>query len=182
MRRLFQTLSKDRLITRLAAALPDEAHALSAAAMTAQSAGLGPAQVRVLGPGLARASCTELMALETEPPQGPAPCAMQASVWLLLLGVLLGALFSVWLSGSVAVRTAPGIVAAVWATFGGIAGFLVGKWVQPRAGHGGMLRGIRRELRQGRWVVLVHVWDAHQVGPAEDALSRAAHGHVLRSM
>ena len=134
MRRLFQSPPKNRLTTRLAAALPDEAHALSAAAMTAQSAGLGPAQVRVLGPALARASCAELMSLETELPQVPAPFVMQAPVWLFLLGALLGALCSVWLSGSVAMRTAPGVVAAVWATFGGIAGLLVGNWGRAACG------------------------------------------------
>lgn len=180
MRRLFQPLFEERPVIKLAAVLPGEAQALSAAALTAQIACLGPAQVRVLGPTLARAPRADLLGWQTDfAPQGMA--LVPAYAWLGLVGAAWGRLLYVWFLDDSAWRSTPWLVAGMLVTFGAIAGALVGAWLGLSPNHGLVLRGIRRELRRGRWVVLVLSADAAQADRAEDALSRAAQGPVLRT-
>ena len=135
MRRLFQPLFGERSVIRLAAVLPDEAVALSAAALAAQTAGLGPAQVRVLGPVLARAPRAEL--LNGEMDVGPHDMAVvPACVWLGSVGAALSGLLCAWLASDSAWQTTPWLIAGVFVTFGAIAGALAGAWASLSPDHG----------------------------------------------
>lgn len=183
MLRILEPLFSERSVTKLAAVLPDEEQARAAAASVAQSVGLGPSQVRVLGPTLARASRRELLSRQMEPEDNAIfRTLIRAHVILGLIGALAGWLLYAWFAGSAALESTPVLGWWVFVSFGAIAGLLLGGFVSLRPDHGVVLRSIRSELAQGRWVVLVHPTEAEQVDRVEDALGRAAHGPVLRTV
>lgn len=181
MIRLLHPLVGEPSVTKLAAVLPGQSQALSVAASTAQMADMGPAQVRVLGPAMARASRHDLLDDALNAGSGPLPGALlRAYAVLGLVGALVGALIHIWLS-TPAVPTTPALRASAFQVMGAAAGLLLGvvATLWPDQSRG--LRRIRRELRRGRWVVLVHPTGEEQLARAEDALSRCAVGRVFRT-
>ncbi|RYF56402.1 MAG: hypothetical protein EOO29_52565, partial [Comamonadaceae bacterium] len=152
MRGLFQPLllSGEHAVIKLVAVWPNEAQASSAAAWAAQSAGLGPAQVRVLGPMLARAPSHELLSVSRAPPSRP---GILAPVWLAGIGAVLGGLFYTALPEDVASQGPELLSASVLVSFGAISGLMAGALFSLWPEHELTLRSIRRNLRRGCWVV-----------------------------
>lgn len=169
--------------TRLAVVLRDESRALRVAASAAQSAALGPAQVRVLGPAQAHASREELLGPEAVHVQPSMVRTLaRAHVWLGVVGALVGWFAYEGFRFSAALQGTRGVMSSwLCVVLGAVAGLLLGGFASMWPEHALLLRGIRRALRRGRWVVLVTPINEDQMQRAEDALSRMARGPVMQA-
>lgn len=183
MPHLLQGLFGERSITKLAVICQDRAQA-DAAARLAQSAGLAPAQVRVLTPAMAAQSHREWFAAAAEPePGGIWRTFWRAHTVMGALGAVAGAaLYAGFLAaGNPAVAGSPRLALLAMVFFGGVLGLLLGGLITLRPDHSTLLTRLRQALSQGQCAVIVHPTDPSQVQRTSEALG--AHGHdVLRTL
>lgn len=163
---------------KVAGIVDDEGTARELAAQVREQAGLGEAQVMVLGPGDDAVG----RALEPES-RGIWHTLIRAHVWLALAGGLLGALAYLLLLGMDVgfIVLNPLASGALLVCFGVVGGLMLGGALVLRPDHSPYVMAARAALDEGRYVVVVHASNMAQLKDAEAVLERVA-GKVVRTL
>ena len=139
---------------------------------------LSRGQVQVIGPDDAHKGSK----LEPED-QGIMHTAIRSHVWLGLAGVAGGLLLFAILAaaGLPFVAQSPFWAGPVFASFGGVAGLLLGGAFTLRPDHTAYVARSSSSLRKGNYVVAIHARDRDQVGEAKRYLKNQ-HIHTIQTI
>ena len=164
--------------SKLAAVFDSAAAARDAAAAVAEAVGLQPVQVQVIAPGEPRADAK----LEPES-RGIWHTIVTAHVRLGIAGLVAGlVVFAVMMLLDIPFITqSPWTAAAVIASFGGLAGLLLGGLVSLRPDHDRYIHATRDAMAERRTTVVVHAFSIEQAAKAEEILAGRG-GEVTRTL
>lgn len=180
----WRTLFAERSVSKLAGLLGSLGDAQGAAAQVVASAGIGPSQVRVLGPQDAAPERRDAFDRALEP-EGRRifGTLLRTHVAGALAGALLGGVLYALLYGS----AQPMVVSSPWLALIAVLGFattfglLAAGLVALRPDHTVLMNRLRDELRGNRWAVVVHPVNAQQFERARQLL-RASGAQVLSTL
>ena len=174
----------ERSLTKVAGVFMSRDRAEDVAQHLKQAAALADGQLFLVGPpdGIAPDSRAFSSKLEPE----------QAGIWRTLVrahivagaaGVLLGILLYLGfvVAGNAAVTSTPAMGLAVFASFGGVFGLLVGGLLTLRPDHYRVISAVRRAIRKGRWAVVIHPVTQAQIDRVLSELRRRSE-QVVRSL
>lgn len=178
------TLFAERSVSKLAGVVGSRGDAEGMAAQVEAAVGLGPAQVRVLGPQDAAPSQRDQFDRALEPEGRRILGSLlrthaAGAVAGALLGLLLYAVL--YASGQAMVVASPALALIAVVGFATTFGLLAAGLLALRPDHTALMLRLRDELRSNRWAVVVHPLDAQQFDRARQAL-QAGGAQVLSTL